>query len=502
MKLLCSRCNLSLNAKDEDRGKAFQCPICRSPLVEAGSEGRKSEAPPPVVAVEWTSGTLDELVLILGAQSISGVIEVHAPDLKGQVRMVAGGIDESTCGDLTGDAAYEALAAQLGAKFRIEPRLPNENGSLETTGEDRGDLKVRPLAKLMRYCDDVVLTGTLEVWRGTETCGIEYRRGSIERTTVGGIDAPEKLSEVMQWRAGSYRIRLPTPTLPAQVSSDVKEAARQAMQGRAGAGAALEAVPPAAAPAVDGPVAGRTTLEMQPVHAQDRGMGKATVIGMQAPDLARMGVTAAAAAPAAAAPAAAAPAPAPAPVAAPPAAVTVAQVARPAAVGSTIIGVPTAEVIAAAKAAAAAAPAPAAKPTEPPKAEAKAPVPEQKAEPEKKAEARPAEPKKEPEKKAEAKKAEPEKAEAKKAEKKAEPERKSGGPKADDRKSRGPQGKKDDKGKDARKEVAKKDEAVSKAETADKPVKKSSTGTNVVIAVAAAGVFVALYFLIRMFSGQ
>ncbi len=488
MKLLCSRCNLSLNAKDEDRGKAFQCPICRSPLVEAGSEGRKSEAP-PVVAVEWAAGTLDELVLLLGAQSISGIIEVHAPDKKGEVRMVAGGIDESTIDGLTGDSAYEALAALPGARFRLEPRLPNESGSLETTGEDRGDLKVRPLAKLMRYCDDIVLTGTLEVWRGTETCAIEYRRGSIERTTVGGIDAPEKLSEVMQWRAGSYRIRLPTPNLPAQVPTDVKEAARQASQGRSGA--VVSAGPPVATSAVDGPIVGRTTIDMhQPMATPDR-MGKATVIGMQAPEISR---GAPAAAPAASAPpATAAPVPAATGTAAPtPAAPVVLHPAtRPAAMGSTIVGVPTAEVIAAAKAAMAA-PVPPAHPE--PKAEAKVPEqkatepakktePEQKAEPAKKAEpARKAEPEQ---------KAEPAKKADKKTEKKAEPERK----------SRAPQAKKDEKVKD-KKEPAKKEDAVSRAETADKAVKRSSAGTNVVIAVAAAGVVVALWFLVKMFSGQ
>ena len=38
MKLFCSRCNLTLNARDEDRGKPFQCPICRSPLAEVGAQ--------------------------------------------------------------------------------------------------------------------------------------------------------------------------------------------------------------------------------------------------------------------------------------------------------------------------------------------------------------------------------------------------------------------------------------------------------------------------------
>lgn len=529
MKLICTRCNLTLNARDEDRGKPFHCPICRSALSEAGAEGRPSEPPAPVLAAEWAAGTLDELLVILGSQSLSGVVEVLAPERKGEILLVAGGIDDATIGEQRGEEAFEALAALPGARYRIEPRLPNDSGTLTPPGEASGDLKVRPLAKLMRYCDDVVLTGTLEVWRGNETCAIEYRRGAIERTMVGGIDAPEKLSEVMGWRAGSYRIRLPMPNLPGEVSADVRETAVANARRRAGI-----AAPAAAPPAADAVTTGRTTQPDLAAPDTERApmpmaAGKHTVVGMPAPELPR-----AAAAPA---PVPATPAPAAAPVQA---AATPVQAPLPTSPTGTIIGIPSDVLIAqvkaaqAAQAAAAPAPAPAPQPSPPPAqpalaktmvAPASGPAPEadrgvtlrgvvqggQVVVPEpvtaKAAEKAPlaqatvakaTSPVKPTERKSSAPaKAEPKASET--AERAQKAERKSEPPKKDKQ-----------KGKQAKKEEAPRKEVAKAADTKKEPektpekaaAKPSSTfsGTNVAIAIAAAGGVVLLWWVAKLLN--
>jgi hypothetical protein len=67
----------------------------------------------------------------------------------------------------------------------------------------------------MRYCEDYVITCAIDVWRGNETARVDYRRGEISGVTVGNIDAPERLAEVMQWASGNYRLNLPPIQLPA-----------------------------------------------------------------------------------------------------------------------------------------------------------------------------------------------------------------------------------------------------------------------------------------------
>src|SRR5204863_821805 len=76
-------------------------------------------------------------------------------------------------------------------------------------------LESRALAHLMRYCEDYVITCSIDVWRGNENARVEYKRGEISGVTVGGIDAPERLAEVMQWSSGNYRLVVPPIKLPA-----------------------------------------------------------------------------------------------------------------------------------------------------------------------------------------------------------------------------------------------------------------------------------------------
>jgi len=171
------------------------------------------------LTTEWEGGSLSELVAILEAAALPVRIEVIAPGTTdsnaGEVHLLAGGLADAFAGSLRRDDAMAALQRLEGARFVVEARLPDpESGSLSTPGPHEGSLKDRPVASLMRYCEEYVLTCRLEVWRGPERAAISYRRGEIISTMVGGADGSERLPEVMGWSDGSYEIVLPPPVLP------------------------------------------------------------------------------------------------------------------------------------------------------------------------------------------------------------------------------------------------------------------------------------------------
>jgi hypothetical protein len=170
------------------------------------------------LTTEWEGGSLGELVSLLQTSAMPVRIEVIAPGTTsnaGEVHLLAGGLADAFAGSLRRDDAMAALQRLEGARFVVEARLPDpESGSLATPGPREGSLKDRPVASLMRYCEDYVLTCRLEVWRGPDRAAISYRRGEIISTMVGGADGSERLPEVMGWTDGSYEIILPAPVLP------------------------------------------------------------------------------------------------------------------------------------------------------------------------------------------------------------------------------------------------------------------------------------------------
>lgn len=175
--------------------------------------------PSAELTTEWEGGSLSELVALLQVAAQPVRIEVIAPGMTdsnaGEVHLLAGGLADAFAGSLRRDDAMAALQRLEGARFVVEARLPDpESGSLSTSGPHEGSLKDRPVASLMRYCEDYVLTCRLEVWRGPERAVISYRRGEIISTMVGGADGSERLPDVMAWTEGSYDIVLPPPVLP------------------------------------------------------------------------------------------------------------------------------------------------------------------------------------------------------------------------------------------------------------------------------------------------
>ena len=216
MQVVCANCQLSFQAPDGAAG--LMCPICRSPLKPPEAAGQTASAAPERQVVEWAGGTLDDLISILSGPAWSAHVEVLAagkPDAVGEVHVIAGGVSDALYEGKSEHDSLDRLRAVKGARFRIEPRLPGPtDGNLNVAGPDQGKLEERPLATLMRYCEDFVLTCGIEVWRGNENSKVDYRRGEIVGVTVGGIDAPERLAEVMKWASGNYRLIVPKLTLP------------------------------------------------------------------------------------------------------------------------------------------------------------------------------------------------------------------------------------------------------------------------------------------------
>jgi hypothetical protein len=173
--------------------------------------------------VNWRGGSLDELVGMLSGPALAARIEVVIPEsngrperIVGEVHMVAGGVSETIAGSLRGEDAMAHLKRLPMAHFRVEPCVPEpESGGISPPGPEEGSLAERPLASLMRYCEQYAMTCLLEVWRGGEQATINYRKGEIVSTTVDGHDGSERLPEVMTWSEGQYRIVLPPLVLPA-----------------------------------------------------------------------------------------------------------------------------------------------------------------------------------------------------------------------------------------------------------------------------------------------
>src|SRR5689334_16326239 len=217
MQVSCGNCQLSFDAPEGASG--LVCPICRGPLLPKSADGASPAAKGAQAAQEWSGGDLDDLIAILSAPALSARVEALGASgdaAIGEVHLLAGGVSDALYGGKSTDDALDKLRAAKPTRFRVEQRLPNPtDGDLTYPGPDAGTLESRALAHLMRYCEDYVITCTIEVWRGSENAKVEYKRGEIGTVTVGGIDAPERLAEVMQWASGNYRIVVQPLKLPA-----------------------------------------------------------------------------------------------------------------------------------------------------------------------------------------------------------------------------------------------------------------------------------------------
>ncbi|HSZ84195.1 MAG TPA: hypothetical protein VLA14_18045 [Polyangia bacterium] len=215
MQVFCANCQLTFDAPEGTAG--LVCPICRNPLRADGAAG--DAVKPSSKAIDWNGGALTDLIALLSAPAVSARVEViptGADAPIGEVHLVAGGVSDSIYDGQATDDALDRLLTITPARFRVLPVLPHPTtGALGTPGPESGTLDGRPLAHLMRYCEDYVITCAIEVWRGNETARVDYRRGEISGVTVGGIDAPERLAEVMQWASGNYRLDVPAIQLPA-----------------------------------------------------------------------------------------------------------------------------------------------------------------------------------------------------------------------------------------------------------------------------------------------
>jgi hypothetical protein len=227
MQVVCSTCQLGFDAPDGATG--LVCPICRGPLLPKSADGsppKSADVSEAKLAPEWHGGDLDDLIALLSGPALSARVEVlpaSGDTPIGEVHLLAGGVSDAFFGGKSTDDALDRLHALKPTRFRIDQRLPNPvDGNLISPGPEAGTLDGRALAHLMRYCEDYVITCAIDVWRGNENARVEYKRGEISGVTVGGIDAPERLAEVMQWTSGNYRLVVPVIKLPAIAPKRVK----------------------------------------------------------------------------------------------------------------------------------------------------------------------------------------------------------------------------------------------------------------------------------------
>jgi hypothetical protein len=227
MQVVCSTCQLSFDAPDGATG--LVCPICRGPLLPKSADGdvpKAADSGAAKTAPEWRGGDLDDLIAILSGPASSARVEVLAATgdaAVGEVHLLAGGVSDAFFEGKSTDDALDKLHALKSTRFRVDQRLPNpSDGNLVSPGPEAGTLDGRALAHLMRYCEDYVITCAIDVWRGSENARVEYKRGEISGVTVGGIDAPERLAEVMQWSSGNNRLVVPVIKLPAVAPKRVK----------------------------------------------------------------------------------------------------------------------------------------------------------------------------------------------------------------------------------------------------------------------------------------
>jgi hypothetical protein len=190
----------------------------------AGAQGEKPEKGTP-----WQGGPLDDLVALLAEGSWSARIEAsRGAGRLGFIDIIAGGVSEVQAGDLRGDRAMSALRAHPETSYRVDFRLPHPSlGGLEPAGEREGSIADRSAAALMRYCEEFVLTGALLLKRDDHVARIVYRRGEISTTVVDGSDDPDRLTDVMGWKSGTFVIDVEGPPFPVRMpakSSAAKEA--------------------------------------------------------------------------------------------------------------------------------------------------------------------------------------------------------------------------------------------------------------------------------------
>jgi hypothetical protein len=196
------------------------------------SLGKKAEmaAADGRAGIAWESGSLDDLLGFLAEGSHSA--RVHAlvgADEVGHIDVIAGGLADARAGDLRSDEAVNALGKRPEVELRVESRLPHPTlAGLDPPGDREGPLGDRPVAALMRYCEEFVLTCALILARNEEIARIVYRRGEITATLVDGVDATHRLPDVMGWTDGTFRIEVEPPELPRKAGAPLKAPAAPA----------------------------------------------------------------------------------------------------------------------------------------------------------------------------------------------------------------------------------------------------------------------------------
>ncbi len=153
--------------------------------------------------------SLDRVLAACRKHLVTGVVRVHTRGRDGVLELRAGVVDTAHAGELTGNAALDALRAIRDGWYEVAQRLPDLSGDLAGAASIEGDIDGVPVIALMRHCEEHALTVTITVISGFDRACIDYRAGEIARVELNGFIDDDVLPQIVGWPDARFRVAAP-----------------------------------------------------------------------------------------------------------------------------------------------------------------------------------------------------------------------------------------------------------------------------------------------------
>lgn len=153
--------------------------------------------------------SLDRVLASCRKHLVTGVVRVHTKGQDGVLELRAGVVDRAHAGELTGNAALDALRSIRDGWYEVAQRLPDLSGDLAGASSLECDIDGVPLIALMRHCEDHALTVTITVISRFDRACIDYRAGEIARVELNGFIDDDVLPQVLAWPDSRFRVAAP-----------------------------------------------------------------------------------------------------------------------------------------------------------------------------------------------------------------------------------------------------------------------------------------------------
>lgn len=140
------------------------------------------------------------------AQRFTGTLAFEAPTGRGVLPVLAG-VPEIPSDPSELSKALDLFASLTEGTYTLAQLLPPLEGT-RTEGALglSGALERVRMGDVLRYCEDVGLTGSVTVRRGAEAYRVRYTRGELSSVTLDGGTEPD-LYALFKWREGSFELR-------------------------------------------------------------------------------------------------------------------------------------------------------------------------------------------------------------------------------------------------------------------------------------------------------